>query len=68
MIWYALHDDLLLIVQFVYIFKIRISGAGGAGGGAQRAVAWTGAVSEVKVSCRGQRAAAQGGGRDAAIY
>ena len=33
MIWYALHDDLLLIVQFVYIFKIRISGAGGAVGG-----------------------------------
>ena len=33
MILYALHDDLLLIVQFVYIFKIRISGAGGAVGG-----------------------------------
>ena len=67
MILYALHDDLLLIVQFVYIFMIRISGAGN-WWGAQRAVAWTGAVSEVKVSCRGRRAAAQGGGRGAAIY
>ena len=38
------------------------------GHSAQRAVAWTGAVSEVKVSCRGRRAAAQGGGRGAAIY
>ena len=33
MILHALHDDLLLIVQFVYIFKIRIRGAGGAVGG-----------------------------------
>ena len=32
-ILYALHDDLPLIVQFVYIFKIRISGAGEAVGG-----------------------------------